>query len=226
MLGIVDITSREVDVAGAGFPPFTNLNNVETSRPLYSSLPVADVTGLPTAGGEVYFNFGNNRIRAEATLTVATTPFTTTLSLSDTSIFPGGSPSAFPFVITINPGSVNEEVVEVIANDEVLNELTLASPAWRWPHAIGTLVSFTSGTETSFAYQAISGSSLEFTPSDTFAQTFYSGTTVTLSPGPDIPQVTGYDFPLTLPSDVEAALAAILNLVRAAGVLVVFIDQP
>lgn len=246
-VGVFDYTDREVDVANVGFPATndgqyfssTRYNNAEIVQPEYDDVPLLSVAGLPLTGSSLYLNFGDQRVNGEATLTVAAngTFFVpvSSFTVADSTVFPSSADS-YPYVVTIEPGTVREEVLEVWDNNTGTGVVTVYRTAPPSPppvgapmlftHPVGSKVVFTPGKEDTLGYQTISGSDIEFGPADTFDQTFYAGTTVTLSPGLDTPQVTGYDFPLILPSDVEEALQSVLDLVRAAGVLVTFLNQP
>lgn len=246
--GVFSFADREVDVADVGFPANNNgqyfsdtrYSAAEIAQPEYTDLPILSTVGLPVTGSELYLNFGDQRVNATATLTVAASGTfavpVNSFTCADSTVFPSSADS-YPYVVIIEPGTVREEVLEVWDNNTGTGVVTVykSNPPFPLPeegapilltHPIGSKVIFTPGTEDSFSYQTVSGSDIEFSPADTFNQTFYAGTTVTLSPGLDIPQITGYDFPLIMPSDVEEALQSVLNLVRAAGVLVTFIDQP
>ena len=224
--GVFDLADRAVDVSGSGFPAFssTRYESAEVSQPVYSSLPVVSDASLPSTGANLYFNFGDSRVNSESILLSPASPLDLVLNLTNSSVFPSGAASRYPFVVTIAPGSVDEEIVEVVGNNTGFNTLTLASPVLN-AHSTSTPVVLTAGTETTFSYQTTDSNNIEFTPADTFDKTFYAGTTITVSPSGDIPKANGYDFPFFLPSDIESALTSVLDLVRAAGVLVTFIDK-
>jgi len=224
--------NKRIDVAGTGFPAnyFSSIRyaDADAVQPIYVSIPTTDSTGLDLTGSNVYMNFGNGRVNVEtntdAGITAAVLPDPAgpfTFTCDDTSVFP----TDYPFLVVIDPGKANEEILEVIDNDTGTDTLTTTAPSLQ-DHASGARVTFTPGSEDTIAYTSITGDDLDFASSTgLFNQTYHSGTTITLSPGADVPQVIGYDFPLKMPSDLEDALRSVLDLVRAAGVLVTFIDQ-
>jgi len=241
--GVYDLADREIQIVdplgpNPGFPTTNNgqyfsdirYESADIAQLSYGSFPILNTLGLPLAGSELYFNFGDERIDITDTLTVAASGTfavpvpTLTATPTPTFEFPSSADS-YPYVITVEPGTVREEVVEVLTYVPATGVFTLVSPLL-FTHPIGSKVTFIPGTEDTVEYQSVNGSDIEFSPQDIFSQTFYAGTPITLSPGLAVPQITGYDFPLFMPADVEEALRSVLNLVRAAGVLVTFIDQP
>ena len=225
--GAYEISARAIPDPGANLPGFDSIRYTDTAeiaQPAYGDLPIAIITGLPLTGSNVYFNFGDSRINRETTLTTATVANDLTLVCDDTSDFPATAGTDYPYIVTVSPGTAIEEKMEV-SNNNATTTLTLPSAVLN-VHPIGAKVTFTPSPEESLAYNSVLASTIVFSPADVFNQTHYAGATLTVSPGLDIPQITGYDFPLIMPSDLEEALKAVLDLVRAAGVLVTFIDQP
>jgi hypothetical protein len=197
-----------------------------------SEITLNSVTNFATNDGRAYLNFGKTAGGIEEVI-----PFIgearTTLPLFATSfnvpndnpgVFPLAAASALtPFVVVIDPGGLKEEVARVVGS---MGPGTLVlETALRFGHPLGTLIRHVNSKEELLTYTSIVGSTLRFSPPIVLQFTHSPGETAISSLVESVPSLDGYDFPFYLPPDLSFRLQAILDLVRAAGVAVKFIDK-
>lgn len=196
----------------------------DTVRPLYETVTL-DLAGtdFPVTGGAAVLNFGDAVNDADTTVAVAFGPGTTIISCADTSAFPN---SNYPYIVKLGVGygPLYEERVHVTNNNIGLGQLTL-SHSTRWGYAVGTPVSFEAGPEENFSYTSRAGSILSISPYLVIENTHQSVELLAPTVGTGYPRRNGFDFPLRLPITIEDRIRFVIDLVRAAGVLVTFISR-
>ncbi len=211
--GVVPYTSRTLV-----YPPPSTMPP-ETAAPVYTSLSLVTTTGFSTDGSRVLLNFGKNRITRTTTLDTLVTAGGVVLPCASTDDFP----TTYPYAVVVNPGGFTEEVLLVSNNNVGTDNLTVL-PA-RLAHAVGEPVMFVGPpTEWLVEYAELAGATVEF-PAMTSPATFWPGTTAHYSDVDSVPSTQGTDFPFRMPTDIRTRLAYLIELVRAAGVRVEFIDQ-
>lgn len=202
----------------ATFPPLSTTGRKEQVAPLYSEVELATTTGFAD-GGTILLNFANKRLNFRTSLVASAAPGTTVLQLADTSQFP----TSYPYSIVVNPGGFDEENLLVSNNDTALNELTVT--ATQRDHDLAEDVLLVTGDTQPFTYTGVSGSFLTFSPPTVFPGTYWEDTVFTHSPADSVPTIDGFSFPFRLPLDIRVRLQYLVDLVRAAGVEVLFVDQ-
>ena len=218
-LGSVSSTDR---FAFYGSPKqYASADNV---RPVYTDLTLSLAgTDFTPGGGTAVFNFGNTLLSANTDISVLLVAGSTVIQCTDTSAFPT---SAYPYVVTLGAGlgPIYEERVQVTNNNVGLNQLTI-SHVIRASYAVGTKVSFAAGPEENFSYNNIVGSVLSFNPYISVENTHHLVELLAPTVGTNYPRRNGFDFPLRLPVTLEDRIRFVVDLVRAAGVLVTFISK-
>lgn len=168
--------------------------------------------------GTVHINFGKERINARQKI-VSATP--TSITFQDSSVFPQ---SDFPYKITVAEGLPTEEVAFVIANSTGSDTLTLSTAMANTPSA-GSYVEFTAGDPVVLDYVDRDGDVLELATLTSFPSGYTEGERVTLSGGFSDPELQGNDYAFLLPPTIADCLEFLFDLVRAAGIEVVFITD-
>jgi hypothetical protein len=92
-------------------------------------------------------------------------------------------------------------------------------------HPVGATVLFSSSSYEDVDYASISGNSLILSEPQMFVSNHYPSDPVIPSRQRSLPRLIGYDFPLRMPPNAAFRLQAVFDMVRAAGVLVTFIDR-
>lgn len=191
----------------------------EKVEKLAESLTLSTGAGLTFPNsGTVYLNFGKEKVNARQKLT-AVGP--TVLGFADTSSFPT---VGYPYKIVIAEGTPGEEVAFVNNNDTGTNELTISSAPSTTP-TIGQYVTFTAGTPTTVTYVDKDVDVLEFAVPTSLPSGYTLAERVTLTSGPSEPDDEGNDYAFLLPPSVAGCLEFMFDLVRAAGVEIVFITN-
>jgi hypothetical protein len=206
------------------YAPETQAAVADTVRPLYPTLTL-DLAGtdFSVSGGRAAINFGNAVQPARTTTSAIVALGATVISCVDTSEFPT---TDYPYIVTLGRGRgpLYEEKVHVVNNNVGLNQLTLSHGA-RWSYPTGVEVGFTSGPEENFSYTSRAGSILSTSPYLLIENTHQSVELVAPTVGTNYPRKNGFDFPLRLPVTIEDRIRFMIDLVRAAGVLVTFISK-
>ena len=84
---------------------------------------------------------------------------------------------------------------------------------------------FDAGQEENFSYTTISGTNVLFDSYLKIESTHYTYEEIAPTVGTNYPRINGYDFPLRMPLSLEDRVRSVVDLVRAAGVLVTFISK-
>jgi hypothetical protein len=206
------------------YGPITQEVAADTVRPLYTTVTL-DLAGtdFPVTASEAVINFGDAVVTQETTVLTPFPAGTLVLPCVDTSDFPT---TDYPYIVKLGfgYGPLYEERVHVTNNNVGLNQLTI-SHATRWGYAAGTPVVFEAGPEENFSYTSRAGSILSTSPYLLIENTHQSVELLAPTVGTNYPRRNGFDFPLRLPITVEDRIRFMIDLVRAAGVLVTFIPR-
>ena len=200
----------------------TNPAHAELVQVLYSSITVTNASTFELTNTDVILNFGYNRTSATRPLSSSVAPGDTTLSFLDSSSFP--PTSACPYFVKLGAGSYNEEIVTVTQNNTGTGQLTIGFPA-HYAHLFGDMVSFDTAIPEVTTFAERTGNTLRFSSPIVLESNHTIGelaAEATLSS----PTVFGTDFPLHMPSDVLTRLQFLFELVKAAGIEIVFIERP
>ncbi len=189
----------------------------EIVEKLVEIIPLASGTSFP-GNGEVYLNFGKEKIDVRQRVVSSTA---TVITLSNTSIFPT---TGFPYKITVMQGLPTEQVAFVTANDTGLNTLTVSASLDNTP-STDDYVEFYAGTPTTVNYIDKDGDDLELSVPIRLTSGYTLGERVTLVSGVSSPEDEGNDYAFLMPPSILACLEFLFELVRAAGVEVVFITN-
>ena len=241
--GIVDYNNRSTVTAltavEASYPQIssTDITQSEIVAPEVTEITINTPTNFPDSGGKVYLNFSKTAGGANdvipftvETITDASVPslntFIPVVSLAD---FPDPADVsvATPFVVVLDPGGLKEEILRVVNIDVPNSELDLDNPdnLLRFAHPAGTLVRHVTSKEELLTYTSVVGNTLRFSPPIVLQFTHSPGESAIVSLSNNVPSLDGYDFPFYLPPDLSFRLQSLLDLVRAAGVEVKFIDK-
>jgi len=200
-----------------------NPNRAELVQVLYPSFDVTAGATFATAPTNVLLNFGNNRVSARQMISSNTPAGSNTIFLVDSSLFPPSA--ACPYFVKMGEGMYNQEIVEIMSNNMGLNQLTInpAFPA-HYDHFVGEYVQFDASEPELIEYQSRIGNTFNFTDPLVLNSNHTIGETVTEATE-SLPSPFGTDFPFHIPSTVISRLEFLLDLVRAAGIEVDFIDR-
>jgi hypothetical protein len=214
-LGISKLADRFTAYA----PP---TQTADTVRPVYTNLTVSALVDFSPDGGNCYFNFGDREQTQTSELGIFAFAGSTVLTLTDTSNFP----TVVPYVVKLDYGAgpLYEERVLVVNNNTGLNQLTIAHPTL-WDHTLQVKVVYECGPEENFSYTNTSGTNLLFDPRLQVEHTHQISEYISPTVGTGYPRNNGFDFPFRLPVTAEDRIRFIIDLVRAAGVLVTFINK-
>jgi len=168
--------------------------------------------------GTVYLNFGKERLTVRQKI-VSATP--TILTMSNTSIFPT---TDFPYKIVVGQGLPQEEITSVTANNTGLNQLTV-SPALVGSFAAGDYVVFAAGLPTTVDYNNKVVDVLELSTPTGFTSGYTNGENVVLTGGASEPDISGNSFSFKLPPNPADRINFLFDLIRAAGVEIVFVED-
>lgn len=201
----------------------TQSSSADLARPLYSQISLTSTADFNLVGGTGVFNFGKASLNVTNELSAVALTGSGTLTLADSTGFPT---SGYPYIVTVGVGQgpLYEDRLYVTNNNTGTGTLTLSHPT-RWDYLVGAKVSFESGPEENFSYNSVSGSDLTFSSYLEVANTHQIIEEVAPTVGTGYPRTNGFDFPLRLPISIEDLLRSIVDLVRAAGVLVTFISK-
>lgn len=193
----------------------------ETVHPIYSEFDVVLGTGFETEAGQLVLNYATALPSARARLASAVAAGGGTLTLTSSDAFPGAA--HVPYYVVLGAGTYNQEVVRITANNTGTEQLTVdATRLCKYAHAAGDWVEFVA-PETEFVeFDSRSGNTFRFSPSIVLNSNHIVGEAVSAAQE-SAPDSTGTDFPLRMPPDVVTRLRFLFDLVRAAGVEVVFI---
>jgi hypothetical protein len=240
--GIAPYSSQSTSISGgtvAANPTISKetVDPAELVCPRLAGLTVANTAGYPAAG-TLLINYGNTTKGAAVRMTAATLVTGTQIPIPDSSVVP----SSYPFSVTVGLGKTAEVVT---VTGKAGNNLTLSGGTFlRYAHPYKTYVEFTVPpinqhetleqssvnsykhmSEELVEYSSVAGNTFSFSSPTVLQFTHNPGDTVSLSLQDSLPSTDGYDFPFYLPSDLEAQLSELLDLVRAGGVQVVFISK-
>lgn len=204
------------------YPPQSQVNFADTVRPVYTSLTISAVVDFSPSEGNAYFNFGDREQTVKSEIAIPVLAGATVLTLADTSNFP----TAVPYTVKLDHGAgpLYEERVVVLNNNTGLSQLTI-SHATSWDHNVDAKVVYECGPEENFSYTSTSGTNLLFDPRLQVEYTHQISEFVSPTVGTGYPRNNGFDFPFRIPVTAEDRIRFILDLVRAAGVLVTFINK-
>lgn len=206
------------------YPVPTQTESADIVRPIYTSLTLtAAGTDFTVTGGQAVFNFGNALLSATTELSAPLLAGSTVIQCLDTSKFPT---TAYPYVVSLGTGlgPIYAERVHVTNNNIGLNQLTI-SHAIRASYPSEIKVSFEAGPEENFSYNSIVGAVISFDPYISVEHTHHLVELLAPTVGDGYPRRNGFDFPLRLPVTLEDRIKFMIDLVRAAGVLVTFISK-
>jgi hypothetical protein len=193
----------------------------ETVEIYVEEVEVADGSQFPTADGTVLLNFGKNRINVRQRITAHPAP--DVIELADTSKLPLASP-AEPYPITVQEGFPAQEYAMVIDNDTGLNQLTLSQALVNTITPNGKQYARYYGpTPFEFEFVSRDGNIMTLATGTIFPSGFEAGTLAVASSGDSRPNAEGYSYALLMPPGRQACLTFLLDLVRAAGVEIVFL---
>lgn len=232
--GQVDYVQRSTTLnATASTPSIGSARRIsaEIVVPELENILIDDPTNFPASGGKVYLNFSrkinktlDTRVRTiESLSTLASSPGQNFIEVADPSIYPVSVSPLTPFVVIFDPGGVKEE--RLLIEGAAGNNLLLQGSVLRFAHTIGTRVVHEVSTEELLTYDEVVGNNLRFSPPIVLQFTHSPGESAIVSLVDSVPSLDGYDFPFYLPPDLSFRLQSILDLVRAAGVAVKFIDK-
>lgn len=221
-------TSQDSEAASPSIGSARRLS-AEVAGPAIAEILIDDPTNFPASGGKVYLSFSsmignadNSRIiPTEVGSTLVRTPGQDRIPVPDSSVFPVSSAS--PFVVVFDPGGLKEE--RLLISGSAGNDLLITGSLLRFNHPLGTLVQHFPAKEELLTYTSVVGNNLSFSPSIVLQFTHSPEESAIVSVVDSFPSLDGYDFPFYLPPDLSFRLQSILDLVRAAGVQVKFIDQ-
>lgn len=194
------------------FPYFVRLMDGATNETIL--VTSKDATFLYTATPIV-----NNYFTPTGTVQLAATPIT----LADSTAFPT---TGYPYVVYLDSGAgpLLEERLHVTNNNTGTGVLTVSHQPVFF-HGAGRLVEFRPGAEETISYTSRVGADLNFSPNLSIKNTHYLMELLAPSVGSDFPRENGFDFPLRLPVAEEVRIRFVVDLVRAAGIEVTFIDR-
>lgn len=230
-IGKIPYTQRSTALTGtsphrARFPSYgsAEISNAETVEPNISSLDVASAAGLDVTGGRVILNPANGQVDAEEALTVDLAAGGTVVTVADST----GFPTTYPFVVTLSRGTPREEKALCTNNNTGLGQLTLGSGTYgaQFAHTVAnrSTIDWQPGPLEVIEYDAISGTTLSFSPAIVLQSTHSPGEVVCDSSVDSDPRRDGFDFPLRMPVDIRERIEFLWDLIRAAGVRVTIID--
>jgi hypothetical protein len=186
---------------------------------LLDEIEVASGAQFPvTGGGYLWLNFGKEVLNQRQRITVNVAA--NILELATTDDFPT---TGFPYRVVVSEGRPEEEYGFVTANNTGTDRLTF-TPALVNTHLVNSYVRFVSGTPESLAYDSISGTTISIAQR-TFDTRHIIGERVMYSPQASVPNVQGSDYAFLLPPDPAGVLSVLVELVRAAGIEVVFLSD-
>lgn len=206
------------------YAPETQAAGADTVRPLYTQLTLAlGGTDFSATADSAVVNFGNGQVAASSRISSSIGAGAGSVVLSDTSQFPT---TGYPYVVYLDVGGgpLKEERLHVTNNNTGTGTLTF-SHATVFAHDADRLVEFRPGAEEVISYTSRVGAVLNFTPYLVVENTHYQMEFVAPSVGTGYPRRTGFDFPLRLPVTVEDRVRFVIDLVRAAGVEVTFVNK-
>jgi hypothetical protein len=194
-------------------------------EPLVEEITLTSGASFPTVESVVYLNFGKERTNARARLVSLIGP--TVYQLTSTNAFPT---TDFPYQVTLSQGTAIEEVVDVIANNTMLDQLTFATTPlnnhFLWvPSIAAPYVTFTAGTPETVTYLNRTGNVLELAQPTLLQSRHTVGERVMLSPSDSKPATDGNDYAFLFPPDPAGCLRLMFELVRAAGVQIEFLTD-
>lgn len=185
---------------------------------LISDIDVASGVPFPTDGGWVWINFGKEVLNQLVDITNVVSA--SILELSSTNNFPA---SNFPYRVIVSEGRPEQEFAFVSANDTGTNRLTF-SPSLSNTHQVGSLVRFISGEPIALEYNSRSGNTLNIS-TRIFDTKHVVGERVIFSPKESVPSINGTDYAFLLPPDPGRCLSLLFDLVRGAGIEIVFLSS-
>lgn len=222
-VGVIGLDQRYAVLPEYGTP---EIATAESVGPLYAELPLVSVTGFAPTGGKALLNFGASVLSMTAQLTAAVSPGDTVFTVPVATPLPTVFP--YVYVVTLSPGTAVEEKVRVTSYNPfsgVVALLDVGPVQLQNAHPVGATVLFSSSNYEDVDYESISGNSLILTEPQMFVSNHYPSDPVIPSRQRSIPRLIGYDFPLRMPPSAAFRLQAVFDMVRAAGVLVTFIDR-
>lgn len=165
--------------------------------------------------GTVYLNFGKERINARQKLVSHTT---TELTMQDSSVFPT---YGYPYKITVGQGLPTQEITYVTDNDTVTDILTVDPPIVGTFEASDYIV-FAAGVPTTLEYTSKTGDTLELAEPTALTSGYTQGERVMLSPEFSVPEEEESSYAFKMPASAFDKISVLFDLIRAAGVEVVF----
>lgn len=186
-------------------------------KPYISQLTLATAAGFSTSGYAVV-NFGNNRIKAASKFVSGVG---VSLVLESTDLFPT---TGYPYQITVGEGTFGEEKVFITNNNTGTDTLTM-SAALVNTHVVKENVIFTPGQPEVIEYNSKVGSNLVFTTPKILESYHGLNELVMWSNSESNPKTSGFSYALKMPPDLGSCAKVLIELARAAGVEVEFIDN-
>lgn len=220
-VGIVQSSQRHQALPRYGTP---EVSGSETIGPLYAQVPLVSTTGFVPSGAKCLLNFGNGVQPVRAALTAQASAGDTTFTVATSTTLP----TVFPYIVVLSPGTSIEERVRVSSYNPFSGVAFITDGAHAYvqnTHPMGSSVLFESSSYEDFDYASVSGNSLILNEPQLFVSNHYPSDTAIPSIQRSLPRLNGYDFPLRMPADAEFRLRSVFDLVRAAGILVTFIDR-
>ena len=206
---------------GFSVNPTFNGDGVE---PLVSQLRVLDAAQFPATSGTLFLNFGKGRLDVRTRIATVVNP--TTIEFADSSIFPQVTGPGY--YIQVGVGLPHQETKLVTLNDTGTDRLTV-SPALVGTFVAGDYVEFKAGTPVTLSFDDTdtlpAPDAIDLTTPTVLPSGYTHGESVLFSAGFSQSSNTGYDFPFLMPPDAAACLRLVMDLVRAAGVEVIFLSD-
>jgi hypothetical protein len=181
--------------------------------------------GFNPSGGHAIINPGNKlqsvRVSQAFTSTLASAGNGhIDVPLPAAALFPPSSTAEY--IIILNPGEYTEEWLSV---NSIVGTTIFINSLLKHNHAIGTPVIFIAGNTETVEYVSINGNSIVFNNPIVFSSNHMKQEDVRYSRVSSETDIYRFGFPLVMPVDLAERIRVILDLLRAAGVQVTYIEN-
>jgi hypothetical protein len=238
--GIRPYTDRSTSIGGvAALIPDASVNDsfvlAEVIAPEISEIALVSTAGFPVSGGAVYLAFSHTAGGVadtqpqpiESYTTANLVPTDASIPVNDITLFTNTT-LAPPYWVDIGYADLRHWTTDrVWVTGTAGSDLTLdPSGLIRQAAPAGTVVRLARSKEELLTYTSVkAGNTLSFSPPIVVQYTHHTNESAVVVLVNSSPDPTGFDFALRMPPDLYFRLQSLLDLVRAAGVEVVFINK-